>query len=75
MNHKNVTLPIAAIVTAAVVVMTAIAFAIPQQALAHYGHHSHNGNSIKVDQNTTQVNLCDHALCANQADNSADIDR
>jgi hypothetical protein len=24
--------------------MTAAAFAIPQQALAHYGHHNHNNN-------------------------------
>jgi hypothetical protein len=71
MNHKNMTLAIAAIVAA--VAMTAIAFAIPQQAFAHYGHHY--SNSIKVDQNTTQLNLCDHSLCANQADNSADIDR
>jgi hypothetical protein len=72
MNHKNMTLAIAALV--AEVAMTAIAFAMPQQALA-YGHHNHNSNSIKVDQNTTQLNLCDHALCANQADNSVDIDR
>jgi hypothetical protein len=74
MNYKISTLAIAAIVAA--VAMTAIAFAIPQQALAHYGHHNHNSNSIKVDQNTTQVNLCDNqSLCSNQADNSADIHR
>jgi len=73
MNHKNTTLAIAAIVAA--VAMTAAAFPIPQQALAHYGHHNHNSNSIKVDQNTTQLNLCDQSLCANQADNSADIHR
>ena len=72
MNHKNMTLAIAAIVAA--VAMTAVAFAVPQQTLA-YGHHSHNSNSIKVDQNTTQLNLCDQSLCANQADNSADIHR
>jgi hypothetical protein len=72
MNHKNTTLAIAAIVAA--VALTAVAFAIPQQALA-YGHHNHNSNSIKVDQNTTQLNLCDQSLCANQADNSADIHR
>ena len=54
--------------------MTATAFAIPQQALAHNGHHNHiHGNSIKVDQNTTQLNLCDQALCANDANNSADV--
>ena len=73
MNHKNTTLAIAAIVVA--VAMTAAAFVIPQQALAHSGHHNHNSNSITVDQNTTQLNLCDHSLCANQADNSADIHR
>jgi hypothetical protein len=73
MNHKNTTLAIAAIVTAAIA-LTAVAMAIPQQALA-YGHHNHNSNSIKVDQNTTQLNLCDQSLCANQADNSADIHR
>jgi hypothetical protein len=72
MNHKNTTLAIAAIVAA--VALTAVAFAIPQQALA-YGHHNHNSNSIRVDQNTTQLNLCDQSLCANQADNSADIHR
>jgi conjugal transfer/entry exclusion protein len=73
MNYKNTTLAIAAIVAA--VAITAIAFAIPQQAFAHYGHHNHNSNSITVDQNTTQVNLCDQSLCGNQADNSADIHR
>ena len=74
MNHKNITLAVAAIVAA--VAMTAVAFAIPQQAFAHYGHHhSHNSNSIKVDQNTTQLNLCDQSLCANQGDNSVDIAR
>ncbi len=73
MNHKNTTLAIAGIVAA--VAITAVGFAIPQQALAHYGHHNHNSNSITVDQNTTQVNLCDQSLCANQADNSADIHR
>jgi hypothetical protein len=73
MNHKNTTLAIAAII--AVVAMTAVAFALPQQVFAHSGHHNHNSNSIKVDQNTTQLNLCDQSLCTNQADNSADIHR
>jgi hypothetical protein len=75
MNHKNMTLAIAAIVAA--VAMTGIAFAIPQQALA-YGHHHHNnhGNSIKVDQNATQLNFCDNgAGCLNVAHNTADIHR
>jgi hypothetical protein len=40
----------------ATVAMTAVAFAIPQQALA--GGHNHNhGNSIKVDQQIDQVNV------------------
>ena len=50
MSH-NVTLGIVAIVAA--MTLTAVAFAIPQQALA-YRHHNHN-NSIKVgstDQST-----------------------
>jgi hypothetical protein len=85
MNHKNTTLAIAAIVAA--VAMTAVAFAIPQQASA-YGHHNHNSNSIKVDQQINQLNECtgvpldnirtldntgSSTVCLNQADNSADI--
>ena len=77
MNHKNITLAIAAIVAA--VAMTAVAFAIPQQALA-YGHHNNNNNnhnnsnSIKVDQQISQANLCtNQSFCSNQADNKADI--
>ena len=72
MNHKNSTLAIAAIVAA--VAMTAVAFAIPQQALA-YGHHNHNNsNSIKVDQQISQANFCtNQSFCDNQADNQADI--
>jgi len=66
------TLAIAAIVAA--VAMTAVAFAVPQQALA-YGHHNHNsGNSIKVDQQISQANFCtNQSFCDNQADNQADI--
>jgi hypothetical protein len=57
--------------------MTAVAFAIPQQALA-YGHHNNNnhnnGNSIKVDQQISQANFCtNQSFCDNQADNQADI--
>ena len=72
MNHKNTTLALAAIVAA--VTVTGVAFVVPQQALAG-GHHHHNGNSIRVSQDITQQNFCDHAVCANQADNSADIHR
>jgi hypothetical protein len=77
MNH-NVTLSIAAIVTA--IALTAVAFAVPQQVLA-YGHH-HNHNSIKVDQQINQQNVCSEAIvlppyttCDNEANNSADIHR
>jgi hypothetical protein len=73
MNHKNTTLAIAAIVAA--VAMTAIAFAIPQQALA--GGHNHNhGNSIKVDQQIDQANVCSNSsFCQNNANNTADVHR
>jgi hypothetical protein len=56
MDHKNTILAIAAIVAA--VAMTAVAFAIPQQVLAYRHHHNHNSNSIKVDQQTSQANVC-----------------
>jgi len=73
MNYKNTTLAIAAIVAA--VAITAVAFAIPQQALA-YGHHHNNSNSIKVNQDINQLNQCTNSsLCVNTADNSADIHR
>ena len=75
MNHKNTTLAVAAIVAA--VAMTAVAFAIPQQALAyrHHNNNNHNnGNSIKVDQQISQANFCtNQSFCDNQADNQADI--
>ena len=57
MNH-NVTLAIVAIVAA--MTLTAVAFAIPQQALA-YRHHNNNNNhknSIKIDQQINQLNNC-----------------
>ncbi|MDP9289178.1 MAG: hypothetical protein M3P08_13410 [Thermoproteota archaeon] len=68
MNH-NVTLGIIAIVAA--MTLTAVALAIPQQALAyrHHNHHNHN-NSIKVDQQINQLNNCTRALCDNHADNN-----
>ena len=72
MNHKNTTLAIAAIVAA--VAMTAVAFAIPQQALA-YGHHHHN-DLIKVSQDISQANLCSNSsFCLNDASNDAHIHR
>ena len=55
MNH-NVTLAIVAIVAATA--LTAIPFAVPQQALAGGHHHKHNSNSIKVDQQISQANFC-----------------
>ena len=70
MNHKA-SLAIAAIVAA--VAITAVAFAVPQQALAHYAHHS---NSIKVDQQIKQLNACTNSSsCQNDASNDADIYR
>jgi hypothetical protein len=66
MNH-NLTLGIVAFVAA--MTLTSVAFAIPQQALA-YRHHTHNHNSLKVDQQINQLNNCTVALCDNQADNS-----
>lgn len=71
MNHKNTTLALAAIVAA--VAITAVGFAVPQQALAHYGHHSHN--SIDVNQSISQANLCSNSTCVNSGSNSVDIDR
>jgi hypothetical protein len=74
MNHKNATLAIAAIVAA--VAMTAVAFAIPQQALAGGHHHYNHNNSVDVTQNISQANLCSgNTTCANDAHNNADIDR
>jgi hypothetical protein len=71
MNHKYVTLGIAAIIAA--MAITAVGFAVPQQALAHSGHHN---NGIKVDQQISQVNACtNESVCLNTADNQADIDR
>jgi hypothetical protein len=74
MNHKNLTLAIAAIVAA--VAMTAVAFAIPQQVLAygHHNNHNNHNNSIKVDQQISQANFCtNQSFCDNHADNQADI--
>ena len=56
MNHKA--LVIAPIVAVAALVLTAVGFAIPQQALASYGHshnhhnhhNHHHSNSIDVSQ-------------------------
>ena len=72
MNHKFVTLGIAAIIAA--VAVTTVGFAMPQQAIAHSGHHNNNG--IKVNQDISQANVCaNDSLCENTADNQADIDR
>ena len=64
MNH-NVTLAIVAVVAA--MTLTAVAFAIPQQALAYRHHNNHNNNhknSIKVDQQVNQQNSCTGASSA-----------
>jgi predicted phosphodiesterase len=70
MNRKNMTLALAAIVAA--VAITAVGFAVPQQALA-YGHH--HSNSIKVSQDISQLNACSNSTCVNSGSNSVDIDR
>jgi LytS/YehU family sensor histidine kinase len=74
LNHT--TLAIATII-ATIAALSAVAFTVPQQALAHYSHHHHHhqGNNIEVDQQINQANNCTLALCANQADNQVDIDR
>jgi hypothetical protein len=76
MIHKG--LVIAPIVAVAALALTAVGFAIPQQAFAHYGHHYHHNhnNSIDVDQQINQLNNCtSDALCDNQATNQVDIHR
>jgi len=76
MNHK--VLAVAPILAVAALALTAVGFAIPQQAFAHYGHHHHhhnNNNGINVDQQINQLNNCTHALCDNEAQNQVDIDR
>ena len=69
MNHKYVTLGIAAII--AVMAVTAIGYAVPQQAFAH----KHNNGGVKVDQSIDQLNACSSAICVNDANNTVDIDR
>jgi hypothetical protein len=76
MNQKNTILAIAALVVA--VAFTGVAFTIPQQAIAHSGHHHNNrGNSIKVDQQIDHANICNgtSTLRDNQANNTANIHR
>ena len=88
MNHRRMTLAIAAIVSAAA--LTTVAFAAPQQVMA-YRHHHHNDNhkSIKVDQQVNQENQCtgqsldmkewilttpqSGALCINEGSNGATV--
>jgi hypothetical protein len=85
-NKKSTTLAIAAI--AATMALTAATLTIPQQALAWGHHHHHHDNGIKVDQQVNQLNVCsgqapDHielvrasgALCVNQGNNNADIQK
>jgi hypothetical protein len=58
MNHRRITLAIAAIVAAAA--LATIAFAVSQQVMAYRHHHHHHDNhiSIKVDQQVNQENQC-----------------
>jgi hypothetical protein len=83
MNHK--VLAIAPIVAVAALVLTAVGFAIPQQAFASYGHshnhhnhhnnHNSNSNEIDVSQSINQLNNCTVEVCQNDAQNQADIHR
>lgn len=59
MNHYKTTLAIASIVVA--VALAGVAFTTPQQVLAG-GHHNHKHNSIKVDQQISQLNNCTSPL-------------
>jgi hypothetical protein len=63
-------LAIVAVVVA--VALTGVAFAVPQQVLAYRHHHNHN--SIKVDQQISQANVCTGASSADTGtdDSSAD---
>jgi hypothetical protein len=74
MNRK--VLAIAPIIAVAALALTAVGFAIPQQAFAHYGHHHNHHNNIDVSQSINQLNNCNSsAVCDNQAQNQVDIDR
>jgi len=72
MNHKNMTFALAAIVV--IVAVTSVGLVVPQQTLAYHHHNSHN-NSIRVDQNISQANLCDQSICVNTGNNNVDIDK
>ncbi|MDQ6865328.1 MAG: hypothetical protein M3044_16065 [Thermoproteota archaeon] len=65
MNH-NVTVAIAAIVAA--MTLTAVAFAIPQQALGYKPNNHSDKNSLKVNQQTSQANVCTGAAPADGED-------
>ena len=54
MNH-NATLAIVAVVTA--MTLTAVAFAIPQQALAYRHHNNHNNHKNSIHQ-INQLDNC-----------------
>ena len=77
MNHSRM---IAITVIVAAAALATVAFAIPQQVLAggyghHHHHHHNNHNGIKVDQQTNQLNACTDSICANDANNTAEIHR
>jgi hypothetical protein len=41
--------------------LTAVAFAIPEQALTYKHNNHNNSNTIKVNQQTSQANVCSTA--------------
>ena len=74
MNYRRIMFAVTAIVAAAA--LATVAFTVPQQVMAWGDHHYHNNNNaINVDQQINQLNACTNALCANDANNTADIHR
>ena len=75
MNYRRIMFAVTAIVAAAA--LATVAFTVPQQVMAwgHHHYHHNNNNAIKVDQQINQLNACTNALCANDANNTADIHR
>lgn len=42
-------------------------------AHGHHGHHHHHHNHVSIDQHNSQLNVCDHSNCHNDASNHADV--
>jgi hypothetical protein len=72
MNHKHMTSAIVAIVAA--LALTGVTFAIPQQVLAYRHHNNHNSNSIRVDQQISQANVCTGSSSADTGTDDSSTD-